>query len=442
MIISAALSQAPHKERLMFTSLVIFALTYILISGRRLRLIRIGRPAGVLLGAVLMVFSGVIGPQQAFTLVNWDTIILLLGMMIITEHLSETGFFDLAAAWLKRRNFGPAGLLAVLVFGSGILSAFLVNDIVCVFFTPLLVLLLRQRALPPLPFLVALATSSNIGSAMALTGNPQNMIIGALSGLPYDRFFLLMLPIGLLGLGLNYGLLRIFYGKVLKNSSESPPVLRRSEEKPQEHQGAVPVPGLARPKYRRRTLMVSILVVVGFFVLPDLPWTALAGAVLLLFLCNRDEAAVLKRIDWNLLLFFTWLFIVTGALQVSGATALISERAAGFLGGTGRHVWLFGAISVLASNIFSNVPYVLIIADSLRQLSDPALMWYTLAFSSTVAGNLNLIGSVANIIVAEKSRDLHELGFFEFFRFSLPSTLLVTALGLGALQLYGWLGWV
>ena len=418
----------------MLTSLIIFALTYVLISGRRLRMIRIGRPAGVLLGTVLMVFSGVIGPQQAFTLVNWDTIILLLGMMIITEHLAETGFFDLAVSYLERRNFGPNGLLAVLVFGSGILSAFLVNDIVCVFFTPLLVMLLRHRSLPPLAFLVGLATSSNIGSAMALTGNPQNMIIGALSGIAYGRFFLLMLPVGLLGLGINYGLLRIFYGRALREPEGTPPEAVKDT-------AGIP-PGLARPKYRRRTLVVSILVVAGFFVLPDLPWTALAGAVLLLFLCNRDEAAVLRRIDWNLLLFFAGLFIVTGALQVSGATALISDRAAGFLGTSGRHVWLFGSISVAASNIFSNVPYVLIMAETLQGLPEPNLMWYTLAFSSTVAGNLTLIGSVANIIVAEKSRSLHELGFFEFLRFSLPSTLAVTALGLGVLQLYGWLGWV
>lgn len=134
--------------------------------------------------------------------------------------------------------------------------------------------------------------------------------------------------------------------------------------------------------------------------------------------------------------------MVTGALQVSGATALISNSATRFLGNSGRHIWLFGGISVLASNIISNVPYVLIIADTLRQLPEPELMWYTLAFSSTVAGNLTLIGSVANIIVAEKSRGLHELGFFEFLRFSLPSTVLVTAMGLGVLQLYGWLGWV
>ena len=431
----------------MLTSIIIFTLTYVLISGRRLYLIRIGRPAGVLLGAVLMVFFGVIGPQQAYALVNWDTIILLLGMMVITEHLAETGFFDLAVSWLQRRQFGPAGLLAILVFGSGILSAFLVNDIVCVFFTPLLVLLLRRRALPPLPFLVALATSSNIGSAMALTGNPQNMIIGALSGLAYGRFFMLMLPIGLIGLALNYGLLLLLYRKSLRGAAEGQAEAagQRAVELGGNLQGELqttPGQGLAWPKYRRRTLFVSVLVVVGFFVLPDLPWTALAGAVLLLFLCNRDEAAILRRIDWNLLLFFAGLFVVTGALQVSGATALISNSATRFLGNSGRHIWLFGGISVLASNIISNVPYVLIIADTLRQLPEPELMWYTLAFSSTVAGNLTLIGSVANIIVAEKSRGLHELGFFEFLRFSLPSTVLVTAMGLGVLQLYGWLGWV
>jgi len=203
-----------------------------------------------------------------------------------------------------------------------------------------------------------------------------------------------------------------------------------------------PGQGLAWPKYRRRTLFVSVLVVVGFFVLPDLPWTALAGAVLLLFLCNRDEAAILRRIDWNLLLFFCRAVCGYRGLAGFRGYGADQQQCDALSGELGPPHLVVRRHSVLASNIISNVPYVLIIADTLRQLPEPELMWYTLAFSSTVAGNLTLIGSVANIIVAEKSRGLHELGFFEFLRFSLPSTVLVTAMGLGVLQLYGWLGWV
>ncbi|OHD17350.1 MAG: hypothetical protein A2087_07760 [Spirochaetes bacterium GWD1_61_31] len=413
----------------MIQSILIFALTYVLISGRRLNLIKIGRPAGVMLGAVLMVLAGVVRPEQTYRLVNWDTIVLLLGMMIITEHLAESGFFDKTAQWLNRRNHAPKALLAILVFGAGILSAFLVNDIVCIFFTPLLVILLRARKLPALPFLLALASAANIGGVMTLTGNPQNMIIGNLSGLSYREYFLLMLPVALLCLAVNYLLLLLIYRRELSTAAALPAP-------------PPPVVTLERQPRLRRSLLVTGLVIVGFFAFHNLPWTAFAGAALLMVMCNRDEANLLRRIDWNLLLFFACLFVVTGALRVSGATALITDHAGRFLGNSPAALWLFGLVNLVASNIFGNVPYVLIIAESIQKMANPKLMWYCLAFSSTVAGNLTLLGSVANVIVAEKARDVHEMGFFDFLKFGLPTTLVTTAIGLGILSLYQTIGWL
>lgn len=404
----------------MITSIIIFLLTYILISGRRLNIIHIGRPAGVLLGAVLMVASRVIRPAQAYALVNWDTIILLLGMMILTEHLLESGFFDIAAERISRHSPSPRVFMAIVVFGTGILAGFLINDIVCIICTPLLLILLRQGKLPPLPFLLALATSTNIGGLLTFTGSPQNMIIGHLSGIPYREHFLLMLPVGLVCLGVNYVFLIVMFKKELSVQQ----AWNRGATAP-----------FAKPLLKRSALTISC-VIAGFFVLHNMAWTALAGAAAIFVLGNRNETDILKRIDWNLLLFFACLFIVTGALHVSGASKPLTALASRLSGDTIADMWLFGLISIAASNVFANVPYVLLIAESVGQYGKPELMWYTLAFASTIAGNLTLIGAVANIIVAEKARDQCEIGFFDFLKFGLPSTVATTLAGLGIMTLY------
>ncbi len=411
----------------MLVAIAIYALTYLIISGRRLRLLRIGRPAGVMLGAVLMVGARVIAPADAYRLVDWNTIVLLFGMMIIIEHLADAEFFVWLADRVARRRLSPRALLAVVVFPIGALAAFLVNDIVCIFFTPLLVAMLRRQRLAPLPFLLALATSTNLGGLMAFTGNPQNMIIGNLSGLSYARFFVLMLPIGLLTLAVNYGLLLLLFGRQLDGPGEPPP--------------AGP-PATAKPLLKR-SLGVAALVVAGLFAGGDMAWVALGGATLLLLLARRQEAGVLQRIDWNLLLFFAGLFVVVGGLQASGATAYALRAADRLVAGDGPLAfWSFGAITVLGSNLFANVPYVLVAAEWLDRLANPALMWYTLAFASTVAGNLTLIGAIANLIVVERAKGICEISFMDFLRFGLPSTAANFCLGMGVLWLYHAIGWL
>lgn len=406
---------------------IIFLLTYVMISGRRLNFLKIGRPGGVLFGSVLMVFLGVMTPEETYQLVNWDTILLLLGMMVIIEHLADAEFFELVAYWISMRRFSAKGLLALVVFGFGFLAAFLVNDIVCIFFTPLLLLMIRDRKLPPLPYLLALATSANLGGVIAFTGNPQNMIIGNLSQIPYAQFFWMMLPIGLFGLGINYLLLIWMYRKELTRGSEEFTVSGNIQVKP----------------LLKRSLFVTFLVIVGFFLGGNMAWVATGGATLLLLLARRDEGNILGRIDWNLLLFFAGLFVVIGGLEVSGVTQWILHRSEAFLEGSGaKPFWLFGLLTVFGSNLFSNVPYVLVVSEWIQNLANPALMWYLLAYASTVAGNLTIIGSVANIIVVEKSRHVCEIGFWDYFRFGLPTTVITLICGMGALWLYHLLGWL
>ncbi len=156
---------------------VIFAITYVLISGRQLKIFPLNRPAAALLGAVLMVCTGVMTPERAYRAVKYDTLVLL-GMMLISAYLYLAHFFEWAADVVLNFSRTPQRLLLYLTLTSGILSALLVNDTICLMLTPLVVAVIRRGRLSLLPFLIALATSANIGSVATLVGNPQNMIIG------------------------------------------------------------------------------------------------------------------------------------------------------------------------------------------------------------------------------------------------------------------------
>src|SRR5438876_3770108 len=190
-------------------AIAIFSLTYLLISGRRLKILPLNRPAAALLGTVLMVVTGVMTPERAYRAVDYDTLVLLLGMMLISAYLFLAGFFDWAADWVLRVAKTPQQLLLYLILTSGILSALLVNDTVCLMLTPLVVAVMVRGKLPLAPYLLALAMSANIGSVATLVGNPQNMIIGHLSKIPFLRFSASLLPPAVAGLAIQFWLLRI-----------------------------------------------------------------------------------------------------------------------------------------------------------------------------------------------------------------------------------------
>lgn len=196
-------------------AIAIFALTYALIGGRRLKILPLNRPAAALLGAVLMVALGVMTPEQAYRAVDYDTIVLLLGMMLISAYLYLAGFFDWAANEVLKLAKTPQRLLLYIMLTSALLSALLVNDTVCLLLTPLVVAVIVRGRLPLFPYLMALATSANIGSVATLVGNPQNMIIGNMSHIPFLRFSAALLPVAAIGLVINYAVLRFGFRKVL-----------------------------------------------------------------------------------------------------------------------------------------------------------------------------------------------------------------------------------
>jgi Na+/H+ antiporter NhaD/arsenite permease-like protein len=400
---------------------IIFALTYVLIASRRLRVLPIGRPAGALLGAVLMVAVGALAPQESYGAVDGNTIVLLFGMMILTAYLERAEFFRWATAKILLRVRTPWGLLWRLSLLSGVLSAFLVNDAVCLFLTPVVVSVCTTAGLPLGPYLIGLATSANIGSAATLVGNPQNMIIGSLSGFPFTEFLLYAGPAAGVGLLINIALLRRYYGQRL------PAAFAANAEAGNT---------VALSRSLAFVLLVVALVVVGFFAGFHLGYTTLAGSLVLIIADRREPREAFARVDWSLLVFFSCLFVVVEGLDRTG---LVERAWSGTMPYLSLHrpdgLAVFSGLMTLGSNLVSNVPMVLLIGPRLGELGPERTGWILLAFTTTVAGNFTLIGSVANIIVAEGAKSRYTLGFFEYLRFGLISTLLVLAAGVTLLRL-------
>ncbi len=408
-----------HKE---WVAVAVFALTYALISGRQLKVLPLNRPAAALLGAVLMVALGVMTPEQAYRAVDYNTLVLLLGMMLISAYLYLAGFFDWAADEILKLARTPQLLLLYLIVTAGTLSALLVNDTVCLMLTPLVVTVITCGRLPLLPYLLALATSANIGSVATLVGNPQNMIIGHMSHIPFLRFSASLLPAAAVGLAINYTIIRIGFRTTLRAA-----VIQR---------GSTPSRSLDL-KLLAVTVAVLALVFIGFIAGFNLAWTALTGAALVMVLARRDTHETLKLVDWHLLIFFAALFVVVEGLTSTGMPDEIYGRLRGLFGSSRTsQAWSFAWFSVVGSNMFSNVPFVLVAGKWIGNFAHPELMWKVLALATTLAGNLTILGSVANIIVVESARQHIEISFWDYSKYGIPITVLTTAVGILLLLLF------
>lgn len=410
-------------------TLVWFALTYAGLALGELPGLRTDRPGIALSGAALVLATGLLTFEQATRAVDFATLALLLGMMLVVGFLRQGGFFELLAAWTLGRFRSPAALLAVTMALSGLLSALLVNDVVCVALTPLVLRLAEKLRLDPRPHLVGLAVASNVGSVATLTGNPQNMIIGGLSHISYLRFAAKLAPVAALGLAAAYVITRLAYRSALRGPK--PPEARALPQGP--------AAGPPRPlRAAHRALLIKSLVVLAaaivlFFAGAPMEVVALgAAAVLLLGRVNPEK--VYRHVDWGLLVMFAGLFVVVHAFEVHvlrhwdvGAWPPLRDHPVGVLSG----------VSAALSNLVSNVPAVLLFKPVIPALPGAAqeTAWLALAMSSTLAGNLTVLGSVANLIVVEKARSEGvPISFWDYCRVGVPVTLLTLAVGVG------WLG--
>jgi Na+/H+ antiporter NhaD/arsenite permease-like protein len=401
---------------MMIRAVTIFAVTYALISTRRAPFIRVDRPTAALAGAVFMVAAGVLTPADAYRAVDWDTIALLLGMFLLTGSLRLAGFFDLAATALLRRARTPGVLLIAITSIAGLLSALLVNDTVCVMFAPFVIMLVARSGIPIAPHLFGLAVGANVGSVMTVVGNPQNMVIAGAAPLPYASFARVMVPAGVVALAVALVVLWTIFRRELGARG-------------------VPDAGPSSSHVDRpllvKTIVCFVLTSAGFMLGFQLAWTALAGALVLLLISGRSPRQILAEVDGALLLFFAALFVVVAGLERSGVLAEASAWVAPSLGEGGVVGLLkFSLVSVLASNLVSNVPWVVLAATWLPHGAGHQREWLVLALTAAFAGNLTLLGSVANIIVFETARDRCAIGFWRFLAIGAPITVLTTAVGL------------
>jgi Na+/H+ antiporter NhaD/arsenite permease-like protein len=391
----------------------ILLLTYFILALGRAPFLRIDRTGAAIVGAILMIATGVLPLDEAYRAIDYRTIVLLFGMMVLIAHLQMARFFRAVVRGVAQVVHQPTMLLVSIVFVSGLLSALFVNDTVCLVFTPILIEIAEARGHRPLPYLLALATASNIGSVATITGNPQNMLIGSVSGIHYVTFLRALAPIALFGLALDALLLSILF---------------RTDLRPSEFEYAGRSP---RPIHRMlmvKSVIVAVGVMIGFFagVQPALV-SAAAAAVLLISRRVKPEK-VYGQIDWDLLMLFIGLFIVIAGVERAG----LAKELFRLLEPIGLHtVAGLSVVSAIISNVISNVPAVMLIARLVPSLPHPETAWLTLAMSSTLAGNLTLLGSIANLIVLEGARRRQvSITLWEYFRVGFPVTALTLAFGI------------
>jgi len=394
----------------LLTAAVIFAATYVVVALGRAPGIRLDRTGAAVVGAAFMVAFHVVTPERAYAMVDLGTLVLLFGTMVIVGHLRLAGFFRWVAAGVARRAASPRQLLAGLVAVSGLFSAVFVNDTICLALTPLVLEVSSALGVRATPYLLALATASNVGSTATLTGNPQNMLIGVASGIHYRAFCAALAPVALLGLLVDFLVIAFVYRREL----------------------AAPFPTRAEPRARLhpfltlKSLAASAAMIAWFFAGANVSMVAFtAGAALLLTRRVKPEKVFLE-INWNLLVLFAGLFVVVGAAREAGVTGvlfdLVHARQA-------HGVASFAAAVAVMSNLVSNVPAVMLFSHLVPELPDPRRAWLVLAMASTLAGNLTVVGSIANLIVVEGARKLCPISFREYLKVGVPVTLLTLAAG-------------
>jgi Na+/H+ antiporter NhaD/arsenite permease-like protein len=404
----------------MATAIAIFAITYLAVAGQRLPYVLVDRPAASLCGAVAMVVFGVLSLPEAYQAISWDTITLLLGMMVIAAYLMEAAFFRTTAWHIVTRMRSARTLLVALVLVSGLLSALLVNDTVCLMFTPLVVAVVNEAELPPLPYLLGLASATNIGGVVTFTGNPQNMIVGMAPGAPsYLEYLRIAIIPGVLCLVANAVLLLWLFRRELPAG----PLRDRAPPKP----------------YFDRKLALKGLAALALFVTlaamgRSLAGSALASAALLILVARTQPRAALGRVDWILLLFFAGLFVVVAGVAKSGALAAAIEPVRPHLErGDPASLAIFALLTVVGSNLISNVPFVLVAVHWVPAMREPRWGYVVLAFASTLAGNLTIFGSVANLIVFETAGPRGKIGFLRFLRYGAIITAVTLTIALATL---------
>jgi Na+/H+ antiporter NhaD/arsenite permease-like protein len=392
---------------------LVFLATYIVVALGKIPVYRIDRAGAALLGGSLMVATGVLSLEEAYRAVDFDTIVLLLGMMIVVANLRLSGFFRVVTHWIAAYVRRPITLLGMVIVSSGVLSAFLVNDTICLVLTPLVLELVTRLKRNPIPYLLAIATASNIGSVATITGNPQNIIIGSLSRIPYGDFAAALVPVAVVGLVISAVLIALSY---------------RSEFFTRDQFDKIDISARYHGPLLAKSIVVMVVMVVLFFFGQPVAKVAIVGGAFLLLTRRVRPEKVYIEIDWPLLVMFVGLFVVIGGLEKVAITPDVNAAIAR------QHLdnpTILAGVTAVLSNLVSNVPAVLLLKSFVSNLQDPQRAWLVVAMAATLAGNFTLVGSVANLIVAQRAKARGvELDFWTYFKVGAPLTILTIAFGL------------
>jgi Na+/H+ antiporter NhaD/arsenite permease-like protein len=387
--------------------LAVFLAVYLGMALGRWPGLRIDRTGIAILGAVVLYAAGAIDGGQALQAIDFPTLIVLFGLMMLSAQYAACGFYDWCSARIAAARTSPAAILGLTVLVAGVLSAILANDVVVFAMTPMLISGLLRRGLNPRPYLIALAGASNAGSAATVIGNPQNILIGQLGELDFWTF------LGACGPPAGFGLVTVFavVGFIWRRQ------LRAATARPAE----IEVPPVDRLGIGKAALATVALLAMFATPLPHVTGVLIVAAVLLVSrrLATRE---ILSLIDWHLLVLFAGLFVVTAAFAEAGL-ALRTIAALTAAGIDPHGLPALATLTLVGSNTIGNVPTVVLLLTVLDHL--PAESLYALAALSTLAGNLLIVGSLANIIMVERARQCGvALGFWEHARCGIPITLL------------------
>ena len=443
---------------------IVFLLSYLVFALGKFPGMRIDRTGAAIIGAVLMVAFRAVPAAQALRFIDFSTIVLLFSMMLLVAYLHSARFFDWVAD-LVVRQLKPRQLLPAVIFTSGLLSAFFVNDVICLVMVPFALTATRRMGLRPVPYLLAVATASNIGSVATITGNPQNILIGSVSGIRYISFLAHLGPVAIAGLFVDWLVIWLLSTRSPMRQTTPQTLSPRVHHAPL---GTVPrgvahavsaaaattlpatlpagnlpvkpghraAPDAPPPSRLSRQIVkpaiVALLVLGGFLFGAPPALVAALGAATMLVTRERDPREVYAQVDWDLLVFFVGLFLIVAGAENAGLTTRIL--------GWGRRWNLesagaFTIATALFSNVVSNVPAVMLLKSLAPHLlshhgaGSSETGWLLLAMASTLAGNLTVTGSIANIIVIEQARPEAEISFMQHARIGVPVTIATLALG-------------
>lgn len=417
---------------LFWITLTVFCLTYAVIISEKIH-----RSVVALSGAALMIFLGVLSQERAIEGIDFNTLGLLVGMMVVVGIAKECGMFQFVALWAAKAGKGkPVRIFILLGLLTALFSAFLDNVTTVLLMVPVTFVITHNLRLDPKPFLISAILLSNIGGTATLIGDPPNILIGSAAGLTFNDFLMHLAPISVLVTIVTLGLLVLIYGKKMVFIPEAAEKIMALN----------PKAAISDKKLLIKSLIVLGLVLIGFFTHSVTHFEgatiALAGAALLLLLTMNEPEKHLAEVEWTTIFFFTGLFVLVAGLEEIGAIHLLAERLLEWTHGNPAGT-MFGLLwgSAVFSAVVDNIPFVATMIPLIKNIGeisgiDIAPLWWVLALGADIGGNATLVGASANVIVSGMAeREGHKIEFGEYMKIAVP----ITIVGLIVCSLYVWI---